>query len=120
MNLLPKFVTAFGILCVAVGVSWIFVDEATHFRFGFLSEDAGFFLITLAIGILLSSGGTIAWARQFDKPKRFKVAGFVFLIGLVAFFVTPNNVHGPGMVLGLAAICAILLSVALAVMALAS
>jgi hypothetical protein len=120
VKLRPKFVTAFGILCVAVGVSWGFVDEATHFRFRFLSDDAGFFLITLAIGILLSSGGTIALARQFDKPKRLKVAGFVFFIGLVAFFVTPNNEHGPGMILGLAAICAVILSLVMAVMALAS
>jgi hypothetical protein len=115
---LPKLVTAFGVLCVAVGVAWGFVDVGTDFRFRFFSDHAGLFLVTLVVGILLSAGGTIAWVRHFNRGKRLRVAGYVFFVGLVAFLVVPNNVHGPGMLLGLAAICAGILSLVIAVMGL--
>jgi hypothetical protein len=117
LNPLPKVVTAFGILCITVGVAWGFVDLGTHFRFRFFSEYAGLFLITLVVGILLSSGGALAWARHFSKRKKLEVAGCIFAMGLVAFTIAPNNVHGPGMLLILVAICAGILSLVLAMMA---
>jgi MFS family permease len=117
---LPKIITTLGIFCVIIGVAWGFVDERTHSRFEFFTDYAGLFLITLAVGIILSAGGALAWTRHFDRRKRLKVAGCVFLAGLLAMVVAPDNVHGPGMLLVLAAVCAWILSVVLAVIAVAS
>ena len=69
------------------------------------------------VGILLSIGGTIVWARHWDRRERLRVAGVIFVIAVIAFMIVPNNVHGPGMLVGFAAICACILSLVLAVMA---
>lgn len=114
---LPKFVTAVGVLCVGVGLAWGFTEAGGRFQSLDCVNCAEFFLLTLAIGILLSAGGTVAWARHFDKPKKLRVAGIIFVVALAAFIVVPNNVHGPGMLLGFAAICAWILSLVLVVMA---
>ena len=116
-NWLPKFLTTFGVVCVVVGVSWGFVDVWTHFRFQFLTDYYELFLATLAVGIVLSVGGAILWTRHFDRLKKFRVAGVIFVIGAVAFMVVPNNVHGPGMLLGFASVFTLILSVVIAVMA---
>jgi hypothetical protein len=84
---LPKLVATFGAVCVIVGVSWGFVDEGTHFRLEFLGDCAGLFLIMLPVGILLSMGGTIVWARHWDRRKRLRVAGVVFVIAVIAFMI---------------------------------
>jgi hypothetical protein len=42
------------------------------------------------------------------------------LAGLLAMVVAPDNVHGPGMLLILTAVCACILSVVLAVLAVAT
>ena len=114
---LPKLVTMFGVVCVIVGVSWDFADASTYFHPDFFTDYAGLFLIMLGVGILLSAGGTIAWARQWDRRERLRVAGVIFVIAVIASVIVPNNVHGPGMLLGIAAICACILSLVLAVMA---
>jgi len=114
---LPKLVTMFGIGCVIVGVSWDFADAGTYFHPDFLTDYAGLFLIMLGVGILLSACGTIAWARQWDRRERLRVAGAIFVLVVIAFFIVPNNVHGPGMLLVLTAVCALSLSILLAVMA---
>jgi hypothetical protein len=114
---LPKLLTTFGLVCVLVGVSWDFIDVWTHFRFQFFAHYAGLFLATLAVGIVLSVSGAIAWTRRFDRLKKFRVAGVIFVIGVIAFMVVPNNVHGPGMLLGLASIFALILSVVIGVTA---
>ena len=116
----PRIITTLGIFCVVVGVAWGFVDVGTHFRFQFFTDYAGLFLITLAVGILLSVCGALAWTRHFDRRKRLKVAGWVFFAGVLAMLVAPDNVHGPGMLLVLAAVCACILSIVLAVIAVAS
>jgi hypothetical protein len=112
---LPKLVTTVGILCVVVGVGWGFIDYS-HSEFG-LYMYAGQFLLTLAVGILLSSVGTLMWAQHFEKHKRLKVAGCIFVIGVLAATVGPNNVHGPGMLLVPVALSAWILSIILVVMA---
>ena len=89
----------------------------THFRFQFLTDYYELFLATLAVGIVLSVGGAILWTRHFDRLKKFRVAGVIFVIGAVAFMVVPNNVHGPGMLLGFASVFTLILSVVIAVMA---
>ena len=114
---LPKLVTTFGVVCVIAGVSWDFVDVGTYFRPDFFTDYAELFLIMLGVGILLSAGGTIAWARQWDRRERLRVAGAIFVLVVIAFFIVPNNVHGPGMLLGFAAICACILSLVLGVVA---
>jgi hypothetical protein len=113
---LPKFATILGLICVVVGVGWGFVDVATDFRFPFLSDYAGIFLITLVVGIVLSLTGTIAWARHLSRKARFRAATCVFAAGLVVILIAPKNVHGPGMLLVLSGVCALLLSLALAMM----
>jgi hypothetical protein len=116
-NSLPKLLTTFGVVCVVVGVSWGFVDVWTHFRFQFFTDYYELFLATLAVGIVLSVGGAILWTRHFDRLKKFRVAGVIFVIGAVAFMVVPNNVHGPGMLLGFASVFTLVLSVVIGVMA---
>lgn len=114
---LPKLVTTFGVVCVCIGASWGFIDEWTHFRFEFFTDYAGLFLITLAVGILFSVSGTVAWALSLARRKRLRLAGIIFVLGIAVFLIVPNNVHGPGMLLGLADLCALVLSVVLVVMA---
>jgi hypothetical protein len=116
-NWLPKLLTTFGVVCVIVGVSWGFVDVWTHFRFQFFTDYYELFLATLAVGIVLSVGGAIFWTRHFDRLKKFRVTGVIFVIGAVAFMVVPNNVHGPGMLLGFASVFTLVLSVVIGVMA---
>jgi hypothetical protein len=106
-----------GILCVTIGVAWGFVDQSTHFRFRLFTDYANVFLVTLPVGVLLSVGGTLAWTRHCSKRKKFKIAVWVFLTGLVAMVIAPHNVHGPGMLLVLTAVCAWILSIILAITA---
>lgn len=127
LNPLPKFITALGILCLAVGLSWAFVDGSDFaFRFfsdsfdRFITVNVNLFLIILLIGILSSAIGTVAWTRHFNKRKQFRVAGSIFLVGLFAIVVAPKNVHGHGMLLILTALCAWILSIVLAVIAVAT
>jgi hypothetical protein len=123
-NLPPKVITATGIVGIAIGLSWAFLD-GSHFAFRFLNdslnsfmtENYGLFLMTLLVGIVLSAGGTIAWTHHFDKRKRLRVAGYILLVGLLAMIIAPKNVHGPGMLLVLTAVCGWILSVVLAVIA---
>ena len=127
LNPLPKLITALGIVCVAIGLSWAFlVGSDFAFRFfsdslnRFIMEDVALFLVTLLMGIILSALGTLAWTQHFNRRKKFKVAGWIFLAGLVAMVIAPKNVHGPGMLLVLTAVCAGILSIVLAVIAVAS
>jgi hypothetical protein len=124
LDRLPKLTTGLGIFCVVIGVWWGFLD-GSDFAFKFFSDswnrfitgNEGLFFIVLCVGILLSAGGTIAWTRHFSEGKQVKVAGCIAIIGLVIFMFVPNNVHGPGMLLGFAVICAWILSLVLVVIA---
>jgi hypothetical protein len=126
LNPLPKIITAVGIVCIAIGLSWGFLD-GSDFAFGFLSSSlnglitghSGLFGMTLFMGILLSAGGTVAWTHHFDKRKKLKVAGYIFLAGLLAMLITPGNVHGPGMLVVMTAVCGWILSIVLAAIAVA-
>jgi hypothetical protein len=126
LNPVPKLIAAVGIVCIAIGLSWGFLDGSDFgFRFlsdslnRFITENVGLFLITLLVGIVLSAGGTLAWTHYFDKRKKLKVAGCIFLAGLLAMIIAPKNVHGPGMLLLLTAVCGWILSIVLAVIAVA-
>ena len=124
-NPLPKLITALGIVCVSIGLSWGFL-AGSDFAFRFFSDSLdkfitlndGLFLITLLAGIVMSASGTLVWTHGFDKRKKLKVAGWVFSAGLLAMVIAPKNVHGPGMLLVLTALCAWTLSIVLAVIAL--
>ena len=123
----PKLITAIGIVCVAIGLSWGFLDGSDFaFRFlgdslnRFITENVGLFLITLLVGIALSLGGTLAWTHHFNRRKKLKVAAWIFLAGLLAMVIAPKNVHGPGMLLVLTAVCGWILSIAMAVIAVVS
>ena len=95
---LPKVVTTLGLICVVIGVGWGFVDVATHFEYSFLSRNAELFILTLLIGIVLSFVGTIWWARRLARRRRLGLAG-ALLLGSLAIFAVPVNVHGPTMFL---------------------
>ena|SRR5713226_1473712 len=123
-NALPKLVTALGVVCIATGLSWGFLDGSDFaFRFfsdsfdRFITENVGLFLTTLLVGMILSVVGTLAWTWRFSKAKQLRVAACIFALGLVAFAVAPKNVHGPGMLLVFVALCACALSIALGLMA---
>ena len=123
---LPKLITAIGVVCIAIGLSWGFLD-GSDFAFRLLSDsvnrfitvNVGLFLVTLLAGIVLSAAGAIAWTHHFDRRKRLKVAGYIFLVGLVAMLIAPGNVHGAGMLVVMTAVCSWILSVVLAIIAVA-
>jgi hypothetical protein len=104
-SLLPKLITALGIICISVSLSLVLVDDTLPFGVPYI------------VGIVLSFGGTIAWARRFDVRRKLRIAGYIFLLGLVVFFFVPNNVHGDGMLVGLVVLCGWLLSIVLVIMA---
>ena len=116
LNPLPKIITALGIVGIAIGLSWSLLDDS-DFVFKFFG--AGIFLITLLLGILLSASGTLAWTHHYNRRKKLKVAGWIFVTGLLAMLIASKNVHGHGMLHGLTALCAWLLSIVLAVAAVA-
>ena len=92
-----------GVSLTAVGLSAGYFDEATHFRFEFLSRYFGVFLIALVLGVLTSFGFVIFWARSCDKRARARAAGLVFIapwiFGLLSYPVEGLNVHGPSALL---------------------
>ena len=121
---LPKLITALGIGCVAIGLSWAFLDGSDFaFRFfsdsldRFITDNDGLFLLTLLVGVVLSAVGTLSWTRRFNRHRKFKVAGSIFFAGLLSIVVAPKNVHGPGMLLVLTALCSWMLSIILVVSA---
>jgi len=103
--LLPKLITALGLICLAVSLSLLFVDDTLPFGVPYI------------VGIVLSFGGTIAWARAFEVRAKCRLAGYISLLGLIVFFFVPNNVHGDGMLVGFIVLCGWLLSVILLTMA---
>jgi uncharacterized membrane protein HdeD (DUF308 family) len=102
---LPKFITAFGIICISVSLTLLFIDDTLRF------------VVPYTLGIILSFGGTVAWARNFEVRRKLRIAGWIFVLGLVVFFFIPNNVHGDGMLVGMIVLCGWLLSIVLVIMA---
>ena len=88
---------------VAVGLGAGYFDEATHFKFEFLSDHFDIFLVALLLGTLLSFVFTIIWARSLTKSARARAAGLVFIapwiFGLLSYPVEGFNVHGPSALL---------------------
>lgn len=86
---------------MAIGLAAGYVDEATNFRYSFLSNHFGVFLLALFLGILLSFISIVGWARLLKS--RARAAGFVFvapwIIGLLSYPVEGFNVHGPSALL---------------------
>jgi hypothetical protein len=118
LNPLPKAITAFGILCLVVGLALGFIASDTSSHFDFLIPYAYDFLTPLLTGLLLSFGGTLAWARHLGRSRKLKVAAWIFVMSIVPIPFIPNNVHGPGMiVIVFVVLPAWILSVALMVMA---
>ncbi len=74
-----KFGAAMGIALTAIGLGAGYFDEATHFRFAFLSNHFHIFLSALMLGILLSFVFIIGWARRFKKRARARAARIVFI-----------------------------------------
>lgn len=109
-SLLPKLITALGIICISISLSLVFFIDDTLFNTAPVS-------VAYLVGIVLSFGGAVAWARRFDAGRKLRIAGYIFLTGLVVFFFVPNNVHGDGMLVGFVVLCGWLLSVVLAIMA---
>jgi hypothetical protein len=104
-SLLPKIITAFGIICISVSLSLLFVNDTLPFGVPYI------------VGIVLSFGGTVAWARHVAVRGKRRIAGYIFLLGLVVFFFVPKNVHGDGMLVGFVVLCGWLLSIVLVIMA---
>ena len=84
-----------------IGVGAGYVDVATHFKFDFLSGDS--FILALLVGIVLSFGAVIGWAKQYPAGTRRRAAGIVFTAPWVAALVSNSiegfNVHGPSVFL---------------------
>lgn len=92
-----------GVGLAAIGLGAGYFDVATHFRFAFLSDHFGVFLIALLLGILSSFVCLIGWARRLRKATRVRTAGIVFIspwiAGLLGYPIDGFNVHGPSALL---------------------
>jgi hypothetical protein len=94
---LPKAITAFGIFCVVVGLALGFIVSDTNVDFAFLTHYPYDFLIPLRAGILLSFGGTVAWAQRLNRRGKLKLAAWIFVLSILPLLFIPNYVHGTGM-----------------------
>ena len=92
-----------GIILIVTGVGAGYVDVATDFKFDFLSRHFGWFILALLLGIVLSFGAVIGWAKQFAAGTRRRTAGVVFVAPVVAALALNSvqgfNVHGPSVFL---------------------
>jgi hypothetical protein len=92
-----------GVGLIVIGGSAGYVDVATRFKFDFLSRHFGWFILALLIGLVLSFGAVIGWAKQFSAGTRRRAAGIVFIAPWVAALagnsVERFNVHGPSVFL---------------------
>ena len=104
-SLLPKFIIAFGIICISVSLALLCIDDTLPFG------------VPYVLGIVSSFGGTVAWARNFEVRRKLRIAGGIFVLGLVGFFFIPSNVHGDGMLVGMIVLSGWLLSIVLVIMA---
>jgi hypothetical protein len=60
---LPWKVTAtIGITLIIIAVVTGYIDVATHFRFGFLSDHSDTLLLAGLLGVVMSSVGLVGWA----------------------------------------------------------
>jgi hypothetical protein len=98
-----KFGAVFGIALTAIGLGAGYFDEATHFKFSFLSDHFEIFLGALLLGVLSSFVFTVGWARRFSKGSQARAAGIVFIspwiAGLLTYPVEGFNIHGPSALL---------------------
>jgi hypothetical protein len=119
--LLWKVGSIFGVSLIAIGVAAGYVDVATHFRFQFLSDDSGTFILAILVGLLLVFVGLIGWAKHLKPGTRARRAGIVFaapwIALLVGYPIAGNNIHGPGAILLVMIIPATILAVVLLIMA---
>ena len=94
-------ITGIGLVTVGLGAGYF--DESTRFKFEFLSDHFGVFLVALFLGILSSFVLTIVWARSITKRARARAAGLIFvtpwIFGLLSYPVEGFNVHGPSALL---------------------
>jgi len=102
---LPKLITAFGIICISVSLALLFIDDTV------------WFVVPYILGIVLSFGGTVAWARNLEVRRKVRIAGWIFVLGLTVFYFIPNNIHGDGTLVGMIVLCGWLLSIVLVIMA---
>jgi len=87
-----------GVVLIVIGVGAGCVDVATRFKFDFLSRHFGWFILALLVGVVLSFGAVIGWAKQFSAGTRRRAAGIVFVAPLLAALAVNSvegfNVHG--------------------------
>jgi hypothetical protein len=87
----------------AIGLGAGYFDEATHFRFAFLGDHFGIFLVALLLGIVSSFVFIIGWARRLKKRTQARAAGIVFvspwIAGILTYPIEGLNVHGPSALL---------------------
>ena len=92
-----------GVVLAVIGVGAGYVDAATQFRFDFLSNDFGWFILALLVGVVLSFVAVIGWATQIPASTRRRAAGIVFVAPWVAALAANSvegfNVHGPSVFL---------------------
>jgi hypothetical protein len=92
-----------GTALTAIGLGAGYFDEATHFRFAFLSDHFSIFLVALLLGVLSSFVFIVGVARRFSKRTQARAARIVFIspwiAGLLTYPVEGLNVHGPSALL---------------------
>jgi len=98
-----KFGAILGGALTAIGLGAGYFDEATHFRFAFLGDHFGIFLVALLLGIVSSFVFIIGWARRLKKRTQARAAGIVFvspwIAGILTYPIEGLNVHGPSALL---------------------
>jgi hypothetical protein len=98
-----KLGTIVGVGLTTIGVGAGYFDEATNFRFPFVSDYFGMFLLGLLVGFVMSFVSIIGWARLLGSKGRSRTAMIVFispwLAGFLGYPIERFNVHGPSALL---------------------
>jgi hypothetical protein len=98
-----KIGSTVGTILIIVGVSAGYVDMITEFRYPFISNRFGIFLLSTIVGILMAFVCVIGWARHLRPSTRAKVAAIVLPVPWLALMagypIAGANIHGPATLL---------------------
>src|SRR5579875_2509258 len=82
-----KAASLVGTGLLAIGTAAGYVDIATGFAFPFISNRSEIFLLSIAVGLLVSFISLIGWAKHLPRAGRIRLAAVVFVAPWLAVAV---------------------------------